>query len=103
MTWKILLTDGLEENGQVILRQSADVVDQPGITAEQLLQVVKDYDAVIVRGRTKVTPAVFAAAPGLKVVGRSGVGVDNIDLAAAREHQVTVVNAPIATTIAVAE
>jgi D-3-phosphoglycerate dehydrogenase / 2-oxoglutarate reductase len=103
MTWKILLTDGLEENGQAVLRQFAEVVDQPAITAEELLQVVHNYDAVIVRSRTKVTPAVFAAAPNLKVVGRSGVGVDNIDLAAAREHRITVVNAPVATTIAVAE
>ena len=55
------------------------------------------------RGRTKVTPAVFDAGKKLKVVGRSGVGVDNIDLNAARQHNITVVNAPIATTIAVAE
>ena len=103
MRWKILITDGLEENGQAILRQFADVDDRHGITAEELLPVVHNYDALIVRSGTKVTPAVFAAAPGLKVVGRSGVGVDNIDLAAARQHQVTVVNAPIATTIAVAE
>jgi D-3-phosphoglycerate dehydrogenase len=101
--WRVLLTDGLEENGQVILRESADVVDHPGITADELLQVIGGYDALIVRGRTKVTPAVFAAAPRLKVVGRAGVGVDNIDLAAAREHQVTVVNSPLATTLAVAE
>jgi len=101
--WRILLTDGLEENGQVILRESADVVDQPGISADELLQVIGGYDALIVRGRTKVTPAVFAAAPRLKVVGRAGVGVDNIDLDAAREHKVTVVNSPLATTVAVAE
>jgi len=101
--WRILLTDGLEENGQVFLRESADVVDHPGITADELLQVIGGYDALIVRGRTKVTPAVFAAAHRLKVVGRAGVGVDNIDLAAAREHKVTVVNSPLATTLAVAE
>jgi D-3-phosphoglycerate dehydrogenase len=103
MIWKILLTDGLEENGVAVLRAAAGVVEQNGIAPEQLLEVIGGYDALIVRGRTKVTPAVFAAAPRLKVVGRSGVGVDNIDLAAAREHKVTVVNAPIATTIAVAE
>jgi D-3-phosphoglycerate dehydrogenase len=101
--WKILLTDGLEENGQEILRKSAEVVNNPTITADELLQVVGDYDAVIVRGRTKVVPAVFAAGKKLKVVGRSGVGVDNIDLNAAREHKVTVVNSPIATSISVAE
>ncbi len=103
MTWKVLLTDGLEENGKEILRAKAQVTDQPGITAEELLKVAGDYDAIIVRGRTKVNPAVFDAAPNLKVVGRAGVGVDNIDLAAAKSHNVTVVNSPIATTLAVAE
>jgi len=58
---------------------------------------------LIVRGRTKVTPALLDAATRLKVVGRAGVGVDNIDLKAARDHGVTVVNAPVATTVAVAE
>lgn len=101
--WKILLTDGLEENGKEILRKSAEVVEKPAITAEELLAEVADYDALIVRGRTKVTPAVLAAGTKLKVVGRAGVGVDNIDLAAAREHHVTVVNSPMATTVAVAE
>jgi D-3-phosphoglycerate dehydrogenase / 2-oxoglutarate reductase len=103
MTWKVLLTDGLEENGKEILRAKAQVTDQPGITAEELLKVANEYDAIIVRGRTKVIPAVFDAAPNLKVVGRAGVGVDNIDLPAAKSHNVTVVNSPIATTLAVAE
>jgi D-3-phosphoglycerate dehydrogenase / 2-oxoglutarate reductase len=102
-TWKILLTDGLEDNGQAIMRKSAEVVDQGGISAEELLKVVGEYDAIIVRGRTKVTPAVFEAGKKLKVVGRSGVGVDNIDLAAAKQHGVAVVNAPLSLTIAVAE
>lgn len=101
--WKILLTDGLEENGKGILGASAEVVDQSGISAEDLLKVVGEYDALIVRGRTKVTEAVFSAGGNLKVVGRAGVGVDNIDLAAAKAHKVTVVNSPLATTVAVAE
>ncbi len=101
--WKILLTDGLEENGQEILRQSAAVDNRPGISADELLQIVGEYDALIVRGRTKVTPPVFEAAGKMKVVGRAGVGVDNIDLAAAKAHGVTVVNSPTATTLAVAE
>lgn len=101
--WKILLTDGLEENGQAILREAAEVADRSGISADELLKVIGNYDALIVRGRTKVTPAVFAAAGKLKAVGRAGVGVDNIDLNAAKQHQVTVVNSPFATTVAVAE
>ena len=102
-TWKILLTDGLEENGQKILREAAELDDRTGISAEDLMAIVGNYDALIVRGRTKVTPAVFEAAKQLKAVGRAGVGVDNIDLNAAREHQVTVVNSPNATSVAVAE
>lgn len=101
--WKILLTDGLEENGKEILKASAEVVDQSGISADDLLKVVGEYDALIVRGRTKVTNAVFEAGKKLKVVGRAGVGVDNIDLEAAKAHHVTVVNSPLATTVAVAE
>lgn len=103
MTWKILLTDGLEENGQAIMRAYAQVDDRSGITADELLTVIGDYDALIVRGRTKVTAAVFEVGKSLKVVGRAGVGVDNIDLNAAKASHVTVVNSPIATTIAVAE
>ena len=101
--WKVLLTDGLEENGQAILRAAAEVTDKTGISADDLLQIVGEYDALIVRGRTKVTPAVFAAAKNLKVVGRAGVVVDNIDLKAAREAGVTVVNSPLATSVSVAE
>jgi len=101
--WKILVTDGLEENGLALLRASAELVEQNGISADDLLKVVGEYDALVIRGRTKVTPAVFDAGKKLKVVGRSGVGVDNIDLNAAKAHGVTVVNAPIATTVAVAE
>jgi D-3-phosphoglycerate dehydrogenase len=100
---KILLTDGLNENGQAILRASGEVDDRPDITADDLLKVAGQYDAMIVRGRTKVTAAVFEAAGRLKVVGRAGVGVDNIDLAAAKDHGVTVVNAPRSTSRAVAE
>jgi len=103
MTWKILLTDGLEENGQAIMRAAAQVDNRPGITPEELLTIIGDYDALVVRGRTKVTPAVFEAGKKLKVVGRAGVGVDNIDLIAAKASKVTVVNSPIATTLAVAE
>ena len=101
--WKVLLTDGLEENGKEILRKSAEVVDASGISADDLLKTVGEYDALIVRGRTKVTTAVFDAGRKLKVVGRAGVGVDNIDLAAAKAHGVTVVNSPLATSVAVAE
>jgi len=101
--YKILITDGLDETGQSILRVSADVDDKTGISAEDLVNVIGDYDGLIVRGRTRVTAAVFDAASRLKVVGRAGVGVDNIELDAAKKHHVAVVNAPTSTTTAVAE
>ncbi len=68
-----------------------------------MLKAVKDYDALIVNSRTRLIPDVFAAAHQLKVVGSLGAGVDNIDLSAAHQHGVTVVNAPTATSAAVAE
>ena len=101
--WKILITDGLDESGLTVLRAAAQVDDRSDISAAELLNAINRYDAVIVRGRTKVTADVFNAAAHLKVVGRAGVGVDNIDLAAARAHGVRVVNAPQSTSLAVAE
>jgi D-3-phosphoglycerate dehydrogenase / 2-oxoglutarate reductase len=101
--YNVLIADGLEEIGQAILRSSTNLDDRTGISPEDLLVVIKDYDAIIVRSRTKVTARVFAAASRLKVVGRAGVGVDNIDLEAAKAHGVTVVNAPTSTSLAVAE
>jgi D-3-phosphoglycerate dehydrogenase len=102
-TWKVLITDGLSDKGIAILSSAAQVDNKPDITADDLLNVAGEYDAMVVRGRTKVTPAIFDAAKKLKVVGRAGVGVDNIDLTAARSHSVTVVNAPKSTSLAVAE
>jgi D-3-phosphoglycerate dehydrogenase / 2-oxoglutarate reductase len=101
--FNILITDGLDESGQSILRSSAQVDDQSGISADDLLKIIAEYDALIVRGRTKVISSVMAAATQLKVIGRAGVGVDNIDLEAAKKHNITVVNAPMSTTLAVAE
>jgi D-3-phosphoglycerate dehydrogenase len=99
----ILIADGLEENGQAILHSSANLDDRTGVSPEELLNIIKAYDALIVRSRTTVTPQLFDAAGRLKVIGRAGVGVDNIDLEAARSHEVTVVNAPESTTLAVTE
>jgi D-3-phosphoglycerate dehydrogenase len=101
--YKILITDGLDETGLSLLRKSAQVDDCNNISADELLKAIPDYDGLIVRGRTKVTASVMEAASKLKVIGRAGVGVDNIDLAAAKKHNITVVNAPMSTTLAVAE
>ena len=101
--YKILISDGLDRRGQSILRSSAEVDSHDKLSAEDLIRIIPDYDALIVRGQTRVTPAVLDAASNLKVVGRAGVGVDNIDLDSAKKHNVTVVNAPTSTTVAVAE
>jgi len=101
--WKILIADGLNENGQALLRAAAQLDDWPGISAETLLQEIGAYHALIVRSRTQVTAALLEAGARLKVVGRAGVGVDNIDLAAASSRRITVVNAPLSTSMAVAE
>ena len=103
MAWKVLITDGLESNGKELINQVGEAVDRKGIDAASLLAEIGEYHGLIVRGRTKVTREVFEAAKNLKVVGRAGVGVDNIDLEAAKEHGVTVVNCPVATSEAVAE
>ena len=94
----MLVTDGLDEPGLALLREAAQVFES------KTLESLPESDALIVRGRTKVTAEVIrSAGPRLKVVGRAGVGVDNIDLEAARARGLTVVNAPEAATVAVAE
>ena len=74
-----------------------------GLSAEALREVVGDYDALIVRSQVAVDAALIAAAPRLQVIGRAGVGVDNVDLDAATRAGITVVNAPTGNTIAAAE
>jgi D-3-phosphoglycerate dehydrogenase len=82
----------------------AEVVDRAGIGRAELLEVVADYDAILTRSRTQVDEGLLAAAgERLKVVGRGGVGVDNIDLDAASRRGVLVVNAPEANNVSAAE
>jgi D-3-phosphoglycerate dehydrogenase len=101
--FRILITDGLQDIGKEILSKESHVDDHDGISAQDLINEVNNCDALIVRGRTKVTSDVIAAGKKLKVIGRSGVGVDNIDLKAAKDKGIIVVNAPSSTSIAVAE
>ena len=101
--YKILITDGLDERGQSILRASSHVDEKSGLPAEELATAIPEYDALVVRGQTRVTAGLLEAASRLKVIGRAGVGVDNIDLEAAKKHNIAVVNAPTSTTTAVAE
>jgi D-3-phosphoglycerate dehydrogenase len=95
--WRILVADGLTGDGLARLRQEAEVV-------EAGLETVGSADGLIVRGRSQVTDKVVAAGrPRLRVIGRAGVGVDNIDLQAARRAGIVVVHAPLAATLSVAE
>lgn len=100
---KILVTDPLDPLAAQALRKAGHEVDERKLTPEELLREMPKYDALLVRSETKVTKAVFGVGDRLKVVGRAGVGVDNIDTAAAKERGVAVVNAPLAATNAVAE
>jgi len=103
MGWKVLITDGIEKEGAAIINQKDQALDMKGITPEDLLKIVPGVDAMIVRSRTKVTAEVLNAGKNLKVVGRMGVGVDNIDLNTAKTLDIRVVNTPVSTTLAVAE
>ncbi len=99
---RILVTDGLEAEAIASLKETHQV-DVAELDAKALLEQIGPYHALIVRGRTKVTKEVLAKATNLKVVGRAGVGVDNIDVAEATTRKILVVNAPSASTVSVAE
>ncbi len=103
MTFKILVSDGLSEAGLKLLGTAGEVTANPKITADELIAALPEYDALVVRSRTKVNAKVIAAGAKLKVIGRAGVGVDNIDVAAAVAKGITVVNSPLAASVAVAE
>ena len=99
MTFKILVSDGLSADGLALLGKAGEVVSNPKITPAELLAALPEYDALVVRSRTKVTAKVIAAGAKLKVIGRAGVGVDNIDVAAAVAKGITVVNSPLAASV----
>ena len=101
---KILVTDKLNEAGLNILRQVGDVDYKPGIPADDLKKIIKDYNALLIRSGTKVTKEIInACSKEMKIIGRAGVGVDNVDLNAATEKGIIVVNSPEGNTTAAAE
>ncbi len=101
---KILVADKISETGVSLLKeQGFEVVEAYGSSPEKVIQLSSDVDAIIVRSATKITRDVFAAAKNLKCVGRAGVGVDNIDVEAATERGVIVMNTPGGNTIAACE
>lgn len=100
---KVLITDPIHEAGVKMLEEVAGVEVATDLSKEDLLEKIRDADALLVRSKTKVTKEVIDSGKKLKVVGRAGVGVDNIDLNAATQRGIVVVNAPEASTITVAE
>jgi D-3-phosphoglycerate dehydrogenase len=102
---KVLVADKISPKGVAYLRQQPglEVIEAYGSSPEKVLELVKDVHAIAVRSETKITAEVFKAAPHLKVVGRAGVGVDNVDVEAATNHGVVVMNTPAGNTIATAE
>lgn len=107
MAHRVLVSDPISEKGVELLNAhpeiEADFIPDLGPKPEELLKIIGDYEGLVVRSQTKVTPEVFAAAKNLKVVGRAGVGVDNIDRDAANQNGVIVMNTPTGNTISTAE
>ena len=101
---KVLVSDPIAEQGIEILKNAGfEVVQKTGLSPEELAKVIPDFDGIIIRSATKVTKEVIDAANNLKVIGRAGIGLDNVDRNAAKERGVKVVNTPTATSISVAE
>ena len=100
---RVLIADPVAPEGIELLRAISDVDVKTGQPADTLVGIIANYDALVVRSETKVTRAIIEAGTRLQVIGRAGVGVDNIDLDAATERGVIVVNAPQGNTIAAAE
>ena len=100
---RVLVADSIASAGVEKLRREVEVCVQPDIQASEILSVVSDYHGLVVRNRTQVTSEVIAASSRLRVIGRAGVGTDNIDLDACRKHGIVVVNSPLATSASVSE
>ena len=100
---KVLVSDPIDKSGIEILSQVAQVDVQTKIPLEELVSIIPQYDALMVRSGTQVTKEVIKAASNLKIIGRAGVGVDNIDVKAATRQGIVVVNSPEGNTIAAAE
>src|SRR5699024_2728773 len=96
MTYRVLIADPLSTEGIEPLQASEDIkVDiKTDLCTDELMEIIGDYDALLVRSQTQVTKELIEKGKKLQVIGRAGVGVDNIDIDAATEHGVVVVNAP---------
>lgn len=101
--WKILVADDLSEEGLEILRECADVTVRKGMAEEELRSELAPYHALVVRSATKVTARSLECADNLAVIGRAGIGVDNIDVAAATQRGIVVMNTPEAGAVTTGE
>lgn len=100
---KILANDGIDPIGKKLLEEAGFQVDTQTIPQDQLAEALLNYDAITVRSATKVRAALIDACPNIKLIGRGGVGMDNIDVAYARSKGINVVNTPAASSLSVAE
>jgi len=100
---RVLVTDPIAQDGLNILEDEASVDVRVGLDEGELVRIIGEYDALVVRSGTKVTRRVIQAAHQLQVIGRAGVGVDNIDVEAATERGILVINTPDGNSIAAAE
>ncbi len=102
---KVLVSDNLATEGLEVLRQARgiEVIEKSGLSHAELLEAISDVDGLAIRSGTKVTADVIAAADKLRVIGRAGIGVDNVDVAAATERGIAVLNTPEGNNITTAE
>ena len=103
MTYKVLVSDPLADEGIEILRGFCEVDINTGLSEDELIKIIGDYDGLLVRSGTEVTANVIEAAAKLKFIGRAGAGVDNIDTDAATQRGIIVANAPAGNTLAACE
>ena len=102
-SFKVLLYEEMHEAGKALLKEKAEILFANSLDEASLLKEVKEVDGIIIRANGKVTRKMMESAPRLKVIGRHGVGVENIDLQAATEKGIWVVNTPDANDLSVAE
>jgi D-3-phosphoglycerate dehydrogenase len=103
MVMKVLVADSVSEEGIECLRECAQVDIKTGLKPEEIINIIGDYEALIVRSQTQVTDKIIEAGKKLMVVGRAGVGIDNINVDAATQRGIIVVNAPTGNTISATE
>ncbi|MBM3705319.1 MAG: phosphoglycerate dehydrogenase [Actinobacteria bacterium] len=103
MKKKIIVTDGISENAKKMLEEKYAVDIKKGLPAEELKKEIKNYNAIIIRSATKMTSEIIEYAGNLEVIGRAGVGVDNVDVKSATKKGIVVVNAPGSNSVSVAE